>query len=221
MIRKLFFLLPLFLLFSSLCKSQERRDLGIQAGGSYYMGDYNQGTPLYQPSPSIGAIFRYNLNKYYSLRISANYGGLKGSYSSLNQYLPGSPGSFSKQLFESEGLCEINFMSFNTKHLKKDNFSPYVILGIGGAYVGGEIIPDFPFGVGVKYCPISRITVGWEWKLCKTFNDNIDGYQNVYDGSKAIVHNNDWFSFVGLFITFRLYNKNDTCPVYKQKYVFN
>ncbi len=215
MIRTYFLLVSVVLLHSVSIKSQERKDLGIQFGGSYYMGDYNQGTPLYQPSPSVGVIYRYNLNKYYSLRISASHGTLKGSYSSLNQYLPGVTGSFSKQLIETEGLCEINFMSFNTRHLKKDNFSPYVILGIGGAYIDGEILPHFPFGVGIKYCPISRITIGWEWRLSKTFNDNIDNYKNVYDGSQAIFHNNDWFSFVGLFITFRLYNNNKTCPVYQ------
>lgn len=179
------------------------------------MGDYNQGTPLYQPSPSVGLIFRYNLTKYYSLRLSVNYSNLKGDYSSANFYLPGTTGSFSKQIIESEGLCEINFMSFNTRRLKKDNFSPYVILGIGGAYIGGEVIPQFPFGVGIKYCPVSRITVGCEWRLSKTFTDNIDNYKNVYDGSKATFNNNDWFSFVGLFITFRLYNNKNTCPVYK------
>jgi len=215
MIKNSFLAISLILLINSVSKSQERKDLGIQAGGTYYIGDYNLGTPLYQPSPAIGIIYRYNLSKYYSLRLSACYGGLKGSYSSFNHYLPGVTGSFSKQLIETDGLWEINFMSFNTNHLDKDNFTPYVILGLGAAYIGGDIIPHFPFGVGVKYCPASRLTIGCEWKLSKTFTDKIDNYQNVYDGSKPILHNNDWFSFVGLFITFRLYNYNNTCPVYK------
>lgn len=215
MVRKLILIILFSLLIKSIVISQEKRDLGVQAGGSYYTGDYNQGRPLYQPSPSVGVIYRYNLNKYYSLRLSASYGVLKGNYSSLNQYLPGVTGSFSKQFIETEGLCEINFMSFNTRHLDKDNFSPYVILGIGGAYIDGEVLPHLPFGVGIKYCPVSRMTIGWEWRLSKTFTDNIDDYKNVYDGSKAILHNNDWFSFVGLFITFRLYNNKKTCPVYE------
>jgi hypothetical protein len=215
MIRALFHVILLLFLLNSEVQSQEKRDVGIQLGGNYYIGDYNQGTPLYQTSPALGVIFRYNLNKYNSLRLSASYGGLKGSYSSLKQYLPGVPNSFSKNVIETEGLYEFNFMSFNTKHLKNDNFTPYVILGIGGAYAGGEIIPHLPFGIGVKYCPISRITVGWEWRFSKTFSDKIDNYENVHDGANAIFHNNDWFSFVGLFITFRLYNYNNTCPVYK------
>lgn len=204
----------LFIFIISYCVSQERKDIGILVGGSYYVGDYNQGTPLYQPSPSFGLMIRYNMNKYYTIRMSADYNILKGSHSISNYYLPGVTGSFSESLISVEGLFEMNFMSFNTKHLNKDNFAPYVFLGIGGAYVGGKVIPHIPFGVGVKYCPLSRITVGVEWRLSKTFTDNIDNYNNIYDGSKAIFHNNDWFSFVGLFITFRLH-KNNTCPVYE------
>jgi hypothetical protein len=215
MIKRTFLVIFIFLALNTLTKSQERKDLGIQVGGTYYIGDYNVKMPFYQPSPGFGIIYRYNLNKYNSLRLTASYGKLKGSYQPSKGYLPGLTGSFSKQVIEMNGLYEINFMSFNTKHLNKDNFSPYVILGLGVAYIGGEIIPNFPFGFGIKYCSASRITVGCEWKLSKTFNDNIDNYQNVNDGTKAILHNNDWFSFVGLFITFRLYNYKNTCPVYK------
>lgn len=203
------------LILSSYCFSQERKDLGIQVGGSYYIGDYNYGKPLYQTSPSVGLIFRYNINYYYSIRLSGNYSMLKGSYSTFNSYLPGITGSFSKQLIESEALFELNFMSFNTKHLKKSNFAPYVLFGVGGAYIGGEVLPQLPFGLGIKYCPMSRFTIGWEWRLSKTFTDNIDDYNNVYDGSKAIFHNNDWYSFFGLFITYRFHNNKFTCPVYE------
>jgi hypothetical protein len=212
---KLCIVIPLLLFLSRYGYTQERKDIGIQSGGTYYIGDYNIGTPLYQPSPGFGLMYRYNINKYNALRLSANYGGLKGSYSSSHHYLPGVTGSFSKQLLELDGLYEVNFMSFNTKHLNKDNFTPYVVMGLGIAYIGGEIIPHFPFGVGLKYCPAPRITVGCEWRLSKTFSDSIDDYQNVYDGNKAFLHNNDWFSFAGLFITFRLYNYKNTCPVYK------
>jgi len=215
MVRHSFLAIALIFLLNGIGKSQERKDLGVLAGGSYYLGDYNQEIPLYQPSLGLGVIYRYNLNKYYSLRISALYEGVKGNYSASSLYLPGITGSFSKQIIEADGLCEINFMSFNTRHLKKDNFSPYVILGIGAAYIDGGVIPHIPFGVGVKYCPISRITLGIEWKLSKTFNDKIDSYQNVSDQSEAFLHNNDWFSFVGFIVTYRLFNYNNTCPVYQ------
>lgn len=195
--------------------SQEKKDIGFQLGASYYIGDYNQGKPLYQPLPAVGFIFRYNLSKFYAFRLSASYGGLRGNYNSFNQFLPIAPSSFTKQIIETELLSEVNFLSFSTLSSKGDTFAPYVIFGIGGAYSGGEIIPNIPFGVGFKYCPIPRITIGCEWRLHKTFTDKIDNYQNIFDGSKAIFHNNDWFSFVGLFITYRLYNSDITCPAYK------
>lgn len=214
-IKRFISILFILSLYSNITICQERKDLGIQAGGSYYMGDYNQGVPLYQASPSVGLVYRYNINKYYSFRLSAGYSGLKGNYTSQTQYLPGVTGSFSKQVFDLEGLCEINFMSFSTRHYKKDNFSPYVILGIGGAYISGTLIPKLPFGVGIKYCPVSRLTVGLEWRFNKTFDDNIDNYKNVFDGSKAVFHNNDWFSFMGLIVTYRLFNNKYTCPAYQ------
>ncbi|MHC1702666.1 MAG: DUF6089 family protein [Tenuifilaceae bacterium] len=216
MVRRFFLLvIILSLYFIEHIYSQEKKDLGIQVGASYYTGDYNQSKILYQPLPAIGIIFRYNLNNYYSLRASASYGGLSGNYSSFNHYLPGTTNSFTKQIIEAEILGEANFLTFNTRNAKKNIFSPYVVFGFGSAYIGGEVIPNIPFGVGLKYCPIPRLTVGFEWRLHKTFSDNIDNYQNVFDGSKAIFHNNDWFSFMGLFITFRLYNYDKICPVYK------
>ncbi len=215
MIQKAFLIFVSIIVLNDFCISQERKDVGIQVGGSYYMGDYNYGLPLYQPSVGVGLIYRYNFNNFYSFRFSGNYAQLKGNYSTFNSYLPGVTGSFSKQLIESEIIFEMNFMSFNTKHLNKDRVAPYVFFGAGGAYIGGEVTPQLPFGIGVKYCPRSRITIGWEWRLSKTFTDNIDNYNNFYDGSKAVFHNNDWYSFFGLFITYRLYNKNFKCPVYQ------
>lgn len=215
MIRIFSFTFFSIILLNSFCFSQERKDLGVQVGGSYYMGDYNYGKPLYQVSPSAGVVYRYNLNNFYSLRLSASYAMLRGSYSSFDYYLPGITGSFLKHTFESNFICEMNFMPFNTKHLKKNNFAPYVALGVGGAYLGDEIIPQLPFGIGIKYCPLPRVTIGWEWRLTKTFSDNIDDYANVYNGSKAIFHNNDWHSFIGIYITYRLHNNKYTCPVYE------
>ena len=216
MVRSFLFFLLTYCIFCNIKTfSQERKDLGVQAGAAYYVGDFNQGRPLYHPYPSIGAIYRYNLNRFYSLRLSASYGGLKGIYSAGSSYLPNANSSFSKQLIEIKFLGEANFLSFSTVDSKRDKFAPYVTLGLGCAYLGGEIVPNIPFGVGVKYCPLPRLTVGFEWRLHKTFSDKIDNYQNIFDGTKAIFHNNDWFSFMGLFITFRLYNYGNTCPVYK------
>ncbi|MBN1989972.1 MAG: outer membrane beta-barrel protein [Bacteroidales bacterium] len=194
--------------------SQERKDIGLLLGGSYYIGDFNPGTPLYSPSPALGLLFRYNLNSMYSLRASATYGGLKGT-APVNTYLPSAKSSFSTSVVQAEALFEMNFLKFNTTDHFRNNFAPYVAIGIGGALVDGAFTTHVPFGVGVKYALGGRITIGAEWKMHKTFSDAIDGYVNPSTNSNSLVHNNDWFSFVGLFVTYRLFNGDFICPAYR------
>ncbi len=206
------FLLSLMLSFSLF--SQERKDVGFTLGSSYYTGDFNPGTPLYSPSPAFGLLFRYNLSEMYSLRASLVYGGLKGAAPS-DSYIPSVKRSFSTSVIGAEALFEMNFLKFNTTDHFKNNFAPYVLLGVGGAIVNGKVIPQVPFGVGVKYALGGRIAIGAEWKMHKTFSDSIDGYVNPSATSNSIVHNNDWFSFVGLFVTYRLFNGDFVCPAYR------
>lgn len=207
----------LFLLSSMLTFpifSQERKDVGFIIGGSYYTGDFNPSTPLYSPSPAIGLLFRYNLSELYSLRASAFYGGLKGTAPS-SSYLPLANRSFSTSVVAAEALFEMNFLKFNTTDHFRNNFAPYVVLGFGGAIVNGKFTPHIPFGVGVKYALGGRIAIGAEWKMHKTFSDSIDGYINPSTSSNSLVHNNDWFSFMGLFVTYRLFNGDFVCPAYR------
>jgi len=214
MLRYQFFLV-LFLITYLTASSQEKRDLGLQLGGSYYLGDYNIGKPLYQPSPAVGILFKYNLNNYYSLRFAATYGHLKGNYSPNDNYLPLGSGDFNKKLVEVEASTEINFLAFDTRQYKKQKFSPYFTIGVGMAYIEGQILPHIPFGIGLKISAGSRTAVGFEWRMHKTLSDKIDNYENLDDGTKAFLHNNDWFSFAGIFLTYRLFNYSYTCPAYR------
>jgi len=50
--------------------------------------------------------------------------------------------------------------------------------------------------------------------LHKTFNDTIDDYSSPDDGRKPFLHNNDWFSFIGLIYTYRIPNNSYICPAY-------
>ena len=194
--------------------SQEKNDLGIITGTSYYFGDLNLGTQFYQPSPAIGFIFRNNRSDMFSLRFSGMLGSLKGS-APQNYYLPNSPSNFSTKLFSLEATCEIGFLPFHTFFSQSRKFSPYVVLGTGLAYSNGYFIPNIPFGIGAKYSPANRWTIGLEWRLHKTFFDEIDGYQNVTSSPRSFAHNNDWFGVAGFFVTYRLINKGAVCPAYK------
>ncbi|HPE17887.1 MAG TPA: DUF6089 family protein [Tenuifilaceae bacterium] len=209
------FLLALCLSYTLFGFSQERKDIGLLAGTSYYLGDYNPGTQFYQPSPLFSILGKYNFNDFYTLRLSASYGWLKGSPKSDAVYNPISTEPFSKQLLALELDGEINFMSFDSRQHEKQNFSPYLLLGIGVAYEGSSLFPHIPIGFGVKYSPRGRFTFGAEWRLHKTFNDNIDGHVNITDIRKSFIHNNDWFGIAGLFVTYRLENSSELCPTYR------
>ena len=179
------------------------------------MGDYNPGTQFYQPSPALGVMFRRNFNEFYALRVSGLMGGLRGSYDPSKFFLPGDTPSFSSQIIELEAATEIGFIPFSTRVTNRKQFTPYVLVGVGGAYVNNSIIFHVPIGFGLKYSPINRWSFGLEWRLHKTFSDRIDGYVNVSEKPKSFLHNNDWFGFGGLLVTYRLEGKGAVCPAYE------
>lgn len=205
----------IFLFAITTTKAQEKNDFGLIVGTSYYMGDYNQGIPFYQPSIALGGVFKHNFTTLFALRLTASYGNIRGSHNPSNFYLPGSTPSFSKQIIEANLAAEFSFLQFSTRKSKKKSFSPYATLGVGAAYVNGSIIPQIPMGIGMKYSPFERISVGLEWHLHKTFNDYLDDYSNISELPKSIIHNNDWFGIAGIVVTFRLINRGAICPAYE------
>jgi hypothetical protein len=210
------FTLPLlFICISFFSLSQEKRDIGLYGGTTYYIGDFNPGTPFYQPLPSGGVLFRYNSSNYYSFRLSLGIGAIQGSHNPSKYYLPGTPAPFSSQVISGEGVVEIGFLPFDTRSTKLKKMSPYIVAGIGASSVSGSILPNVPMGAGVKYAFGNRLSLSVEWRFHKTFSDMLDGYTNIDESGRPIVHNNDWYSFGGVHIMYRLYNKKAICPVYR------
>ncbi len=208
----LFFFALIF--FAQITYSQDKRDIGLQLGSTYYYGDFNENQPLNSPSVGFGVLFRYNINNHYSIRASALYSNISGSYPT-DKYLPDvAKSSFSKQYIDAKIMGEFNFIPFNPINVRKGNLSPFVNLGIGIQQIGGTFVPAIPFGAGLKFSPGGRHTFALEWQFHKTFTDKIDDYTPPTDGKSVIMHNNDWVSFIGLTYTYRLFNSN-ICPVYK------
>ncbi len=195
-------------------QGQDRRDFGIQAGVSYYYGDFNEIMPLYSPSFAMGVVFRYNINHSYSIRASGIYAAVSGN-SSSSDIIPDPNISFSKTIIGAEALGEFNFLRINPVSERKGKLSPYVNAGFGIAQLGSTFMIHIPFGGGLKYTPGQRHTFALEWRLHKTFNDLIDDYRSPNDGRKPFLHNNDWFSFMGLIYTYRIPNNSYICPAYR------
>jgi hypothetical protein len=209
-------------LISGATFAQRNANIGLFAGTAYYMGDINPNQHFYRPSISLGALYRYNLNTRYALRINAYYANLSGSDLDFPKILhpdrPVSPAMFNTSLLDLAFQIEYNFLPF-TPNLVKWAYTPYISTGVAGALIMGSDVDagnliSFPFGAGLKVNLSSRMSAGAEWSFRKTFSDRIDGLENP-SGTGSLLHNNDWYSFLGVFITFKFFNFATECPAYK------
>jgi hypothetical protein len=200
---------------------QKIREAGFFAGTSYYMGDINLSRQFYSPAPSFGVLFKYRLNDRHCLRFHGLYGQFRGNDLDFNNdFQQHRAASFSTAILDINAIYEFNFLPFGYNP-RKINFTPFLFGGVGYELVlqsqgntGNHVA--LPFGAGVKYLLNRTTTVGFEWSFRKNFTDNIDGVQNPGKPiDKSVISHNDWYSFAGFFITFRLFDHIGDCPVYK------
>ncbi|MCB9360528.1 MAG: hypothetical protein H6587_08080 [Flavobacteriales bacterium] len=229
--KSLFFLL--FILISSLVKSQHV-EIGVFGGSSYYLGELNPGVPfINKPRPFIGVLYRKNWSKRYALRLSANYGKLAAEDKmNSSEWSEFRTLSFSSSILEASGVLEFNFLPYQINNYNTSPFTPFVYIGVAafqvkptikntntGAEVKGSslIAPSVPFGFGFKLDFIRNLGLSIDWGVRKTFTDEVDGlgetYLNGYQLSNS--GNNDWYSFVGISLNYKILTKRDRCPVAK------
>jgi len=206
------------LLLSVPAEGQRNADYGIFAGVSSYIGDINPGRVLYSPLPAGGIFYRYNLHPRHSLRGSFFIGGITGSDLDFsNDFQINRAGSFSGSTAELSAQFEFNFLPYTTQGRLWD-FTPYFSSGAGIAVVNTVSIsyqPVIPIIFGFKANVYKNIGLEAEYGIRKTFYDNFDGLNDpVAEADKAWIHNNDWYSFAGISLTWKIYNKLAGCPAY-------
>ena len=210
------FFFCLLLIFISTISAQQKTDFGLFLGGSSYVGDINPGKQFYKPRPSAGILMRININKRFAVRLNSTYVMLSGDTKDFpDQVLPYKPNySFATNLLDFSSQLEFNFMPYITCTEKWMN-STYVAGGIGYTFnlSGNKNFMTIPFGFGFKINITDRLSTGLEWSYRKTFYDGIDNVQSPL--GKSILHNNDWYSTYGLFITYKFVKFAAKCPVYK------
>lgn len=215
------FLLISFSIFS------QNVELGITGGFSYYLGEINPGKPvLNQPKPTLGFIYRKNLNKRYALRGGVNYAKLaatdkfRSSENAAYRHL-----SFSSDLWEGYGLLEFNFIPYQLNDRATSRSTPYIFIGLAAFRVAPEtrgrnldksnsmIALSIPFGVGMKFNLLGNMGFGIEWGMRKTFSDNIDGLSANYSGGYQLsnTQNNDWYSIIGFVLNYKFLTDKDRC----------
>jgi hypothetical protein len=218
--KKIYWFLLFFCLSLSLA-GQRNADYGVFAGVSSYLGDINHNRLFYSPLPAAGIVYRYNFNPRQALRINFFYGGLRAKDSDFkNSFQQARNSSFSGTVGECAVQSEFNFLPFTTQG-KRGIFTPYFAAGVGIAIVNTKTfayIPVIPFSFGFKVNVYKNVGLEAEYGFRKTFYDNFDGLKDLVAPSDySLIHNNDWYTFAGVTVTWKFYSKLAGCPAYDDR----
>jgi hypothetical protein len=215
---KKLFRIILFLIFPLSLSAQRSADYGLFLGVSSYIGDINPSRLLYSPQPAAGIFYRYNLHPRQAIRTNLFFGLLHGDDHDFNNSFQQNRGaSFSGQVLEWTTQFEFNFFQYITQG-KQWDYTPYIAGGAGLAFFNTSVftyVPVIPFSIGFKINLYKNLGLEAEYGFRKTFYDNFDGLNDFIDPADyAWLHNNDWYSFTGVSITWKMYNKLAGCPAY-------
>jgi len=160
--------------------AQATTDLGVQVAAATYWGDIQNVNYSKSITPVVGILGRYNFNKRLAIRGQLFTGNLKaeGVFNNANIWQSGSPRnfdpvtnledpypmrgdyaySFNRSFQSVEALFEFNFRDYKLGRSKKDNWTPFVSVGLGGFFSrasrkGSFILEPFPDAAGL-YEPI-------------------------------------------------------------------
>ena len=195
-------------------------EIGGGVGFLGYLGDYNNVlTRDLQPMATL--LICRNLNPYMGLRLAASFGKLKGDERDVKTIYPSTgvtPYSFSRTLTDVSLTYEYNFWPYGTGHdyYGAKRLTPFVFLGLGGTYAGGDgssvFTANVPIGLGLKYKVGQRMNVGVEWAMHFSMSDKLDGRNDPYGiTSSGMFKNTDCYSVLQLTLSYSFMPKCTTC----------
>jgi hypothetical protein len=207
-----------FFTLSIAAAAQSNSDYGVFAGVSSYLGDINPNRLMYSPLPAGGVFYRYNFHPRHALRGSIFFGGIRGNDLDFkNNFQLNRGASFSGTVGELALQFEFNFLPYTTQG-KLWDFSPYFAAGAAVTFINSATMilqPAIPFSMGFKVNIYKNMGLEVEYGFRKTFYDNFDGlYDSVAPSDFAWLHNNDWYTFAGIALTWKIFNKLAGCPTY-------
>ncbi|PZX17355.1 outer membrane protein with beta-barrel domain [Breznakibacter xylanolyticus] len=222
--------------------AQRRVDLGGFLGASYYLGDLNPSVHFKNSHPAIGGLLRYNISYRWALKGALTVGAISGYYP-VNEVvlkpLNTDTYRFKRTMVDLSGMIEFNFIPFDHPFIENSNLTPYLTTGVAvtqyrryevdesGNNDKSVFLLSLPFGLGVKYKITDWIRVGAEWTLRKTFVDDLDlttsqpsvDPSDPYAFHEAVKsHNNDWYSFAGVIVSFSMFDRKTSCNAGYKKF---
>lgn len=195
--------------------AQRRADFGFSLGATNYLGEINSVNVFRAPGPAAQFFYRYNFNPRQAVRANLLAGSLRFSNSSalLDAFVS-----------ELGATYEYNFFPYSTMRSRRVDYTPYLALGAAFSTVyNPEAVKSFnpflsiPFSAGLKVNVANNVGLELEYGFRKTFNDKFDGQTDEDKiGSQTWTHNNDWYSFMGISVTWKMYNKLAGCPAFAE-----
>jgi len=153
------FIVFTMLIAASYCaKAQQTADVGVQLAAATYWGDIENVKYSKSITPVVGILGRWNFNKRLAIRGQLFTGNLKaeGIFSNANigqsgprvtpEEYPKDPGqnyNFSRSFQSVEALFEFNFRNYKLGNLKKEMFTPFVAVGLGGFFSRASRVGSF------------------------------------------------------------------------------
>jgi hypothetical protein len=200
----------MFFVFAGLSAFAQRYgEIGISAGGMYYLGELNPGKQFLMIQPAFGGFVRHNFNERLAVKAALTYGTLKGD-DAVSGIDPLRNLNFQSSLTDVSGTFEFNFFNyfigsqryfltpymyggasvfiFNPKGIVNGVLTELRPLGTEGQ---GNIETPWlkqyskigfaiPFGIGLKYSLGSFVGMSVDWSMRKTFTDYIDDISTTY-----------------------------------------
>jgi len=198
---------------------QRTADYGVSGGFTTYLGEINQSNIFYNPGPAVAFFYRYNFNPRQALRANLMGSWVSANDLDFNNVIQQTRAhSFSGMLGELGVTYEFNFFPYSTVKGRKIGYTPYIAAGAALSInntVKFSLFPSIPFSAGFKLNVAKHVGVEFEYGFRKTFYDNFDGLTDMVDPDDlAVIHNNDWYSFMGVSLTWKMYSKLAGCPAF-------
>jgi len=146
----------LFFNCSGFVKAQQTADLGVQIAAAAYWGNISSVNYSKSVTPLVGVLGRWNFNKRLALRGQLFTGNLKaegyfydanigqsGTSATLFPKDPNYAFNFNRSIQSVEVLFEFNFRNYRLGKMKKETFTPFVSVGLGGLYSRASRVGSF------------------------------------------------------------------------------
>ena len=194
-----------------------RAEIGVNGGGSFYLGDANK-TMFKNMQPTFGLIYRHKLNP----RIAAHANWNNTSVVGNSILTDGSTVAYDNVINTLDICAEFNFFDLEKKEYKpfSKTYTPFIFAGVGGMLYKSEISPSIkenisiPFGLGFKMMLGERFNLNLMWSNRLSLSDKLEGKESLSNPAKlngTNIFNNDLLSTISIGLTFNIFKDKCDC----------